>query len=104
VTALWRRMPLALRSRGPVGAGRIGTCRLARRLTEPLSRLPDLRYGDLNVRPTFALSFAVRSSAKTMLRRVGLLNTPDFRPGSARILDITVGDARGPNCSWINCR
>jgi hypothetical protein len=52
---------------------------LARRLARTRYRLDELAYGDLDVHATITLSYArLTDDAKVMLRRLALLDDPDF--------------------------
>jgi DNA-binding SARP family transcriptional activator/tetratricopeptide (TPR) repeat protein len=87
-------LPLALRIIGARLAAkphwRLGT--LARRLALARRRLDELTYDDLDVRATISLSYAgLAADAKVMLRRLGLLDAPDFPLwAGAAVLDVSL--------------
>jgi tetratricopeptide (TPR) repeat protein len=97
VVQLCGGLPLALRIAGARLAARPHwrIARLVERLGEPRQRLSELRHADLDVRATLALSFqGLEVAAKTMLRRIGVLDTPDFPAWvAAALLDIAIDDA-----------
>jgi DNA-binding SARP family transcriptional activator/Tfp pilus assembly protein PilF len=90
-------LPLALRIVGVRLAAKAHwpLATLTGRLADQRSRLNELTYGDLDVRATFALSYeALDESAKMMLRRLSLLDTPDFPAwAGAALLDISPDEA-----------
>jgi DNA-binding SARP family transcriptional activator/tetratricopeptide (TPR) repeat protein len=90
-------LPLALRIVGVRLAAKIHwpLATLIGRLADQRRRLNELTYGDLDVRATFALSYeALDEQAKVMLRRLSLLDTPDFPAwAGAALLDIGLDEA-----------
>jgi hypothetical protein len=90
-------LPLALRIVGMRLAAKAHwpLATLAGRLADQRRRVTELTYGDLDVRATFALSYeALDEPAKVMLRRLSLLDTPDFPAwAGAALLDISPDEA-----------
>ncbi|MBV9382888.1 MAG: tetratricopeptide repeat protein [Streptosporangiaceae bacterium] len=90
-------LPLALRIVGVRLAAKAHwpLATLIGRLNDQRRRLNELTYGDLDVRATFALSYeALDEPAKAMLRRLSLLDAPDFPAwAGAALLDIGPGEA-----------
>ncbi|MBV9450635.1 MAG: tetratricopeptide repeat protein [Streptosporangiaceae bacterium] len=90
--ALCGGLPLALRIVGVRLAAKAHwpLAKLIGRLSDQRRRLNELTYGDLDVRATFALSYdALDEPAKAMLRRLSLLDAPDFPAwAGAALLDI----------------
>jgi len=68
---------------------------LAGRLARTRHRLDELAYGDLNVRATISLSYArLTDNAKVLLRRLALLDAPEFPlRASAAMLDLSLDEA-----------
>lgn len=101
-------LPLALRVAGARLAARPHWCiaKLVERLGESRRRLNELSHGDLDVRAIFATTFqSLDVAAKTMLRRLGLLDVPDFAPWvGAALLDITVADAEEVLACLVDAR
>jgi len=74
-------LPLAVRIAGARLAGRPHwkLSRLTAVLDDDRRRLDELRAGDLNVRASIAVSYRLLGTdARTALRRIGLLDAPDF--------------------------
>ena len=92
LTVLCGGLPLALRIVGVRLAAKAHwpLAKLIGRLSDQRRRLNELTYGDLDVRATFALSYdALDEPAKAMLRRLSLLDAPDFPAwAGAALLDI----------------
>jgi DNA-binding SARP family transcriptional activator len=90
-------LPLALRIAGARLAARPHwpVAKLTGRLADARRGLSELVHGDLDVRASFALSYeSLEPVAKTMLRRVSLLDAPDFPAWvGAALLDIGTGEA-----------
>jgi DNA-binding SARP family transcriptional activator len=90
-------LPLALRIIGARQAAKPHwqLTTLARRLADTRHRLDELRYGDLDVRATISLSYAgLPGNAQAMLRRLSLLDGPDFPLwAGAAVLDVSLDDA-----------
>jgi len=65
------------------------------RLADERHRLSELAYGDLDVRASFAVSYAqLDEAAKAMLRRLSLLDAPDFPAwAGAALLDTSPDEA-----------
>lgn len=97
LTGLCGGLPLALRIAGARLAARPHwpVAKLAGRLADARQGLNELVHGDLDVRASFALSYeSLDEAAKTMLRRVSLLDAPDFPAwAGAALLDVDPGDA-----------
>ncbi|MGH3977510.1 MAG: BTAD domain-containing putative transcriptional regulator [Pseudonocardiaceae bacterium] len=91
-------LPLALR----IAAGRLAARpdwtvgRLAGALTDERRRLDELRLGDLEVRTSLQLSYdALDATARRVLRRLGMLEAPDFAAWvAAAVLDVPLARAR----------
>jgi DNA-binding SARP family transcriptional activator/tetratricopeptide (TPR) repeat protein len=90
-------LPLALRIVGARLAAKAHwpLAKLADRLADKRHRLNELTHGDLDVRATFSLSYeALDEPTKAMLRRLSLLDAPDFPAwAGAALLGISPGEA-----------
>jgi DNA-binding SARP family transcriptional activator len=92
-------LPLALRIVGARLAARphwlVAT--MAGRLADGRQRLSELRHGDLDVRASMALSYqGLRPAEQALLRRIGLLEVPDFPAWAcAALLDCGLRYAQG---------
>jgi DNA-binding SARP family transcriptional activator/tetratricopeptide (TPR) repeat protein len=92
-------LPLALRIVGARLAARphwrLGV--LARRLEDGRRRLGELSHGDLDVRASIGVSYqGLAPAAQMLMRRVGLLDAPDFPVWvGAALLGIRLGEAAG---------
>ncbi|MBC6457907.1 AfsR/SARP family transcriptional regulator [Actinomadura sp. HBU206391] len=90
-------LPLAVR----IAAARLAAkphwpvARMVTRLRNERDRLDELAYGGLEVRAGLALSYAgLDDAAKTMFRRAGLLDLPDFAGwAGAALVDATPAEA-----------
>jgi DNA-binding SARP family transcriptional activator len=101
-------LPLALRIAGARLAARPHwhLAVLAERLTNTCRRLDELRYGDLDLRATIALSYnGLTAPAKTLLRRLSLLDVSDFPVQiGAALLDSDVERAEELFDALLNAR
>ncbi|MGH2771022.1 MAG: ATP-binding protein [Actinomycetota bacterium] len=82
-------LPLAVRIAGAklVTRPAMSVAELARRLGDEQHRLGELAAGDIEVRASFALSYAGLGPAEArMFRRLGLIAGPDFGVGAAAAL------------------
>lgn len=90
IARLCGHLPLALRIAGGLLATRPSwtLAKLARRLRDERRRLDELRLGDLEVRGSFALSYAaLDDEAARVFRRLAVLSGPDFGTGVVTALD-----------------
>jgi tetratricopeptide (TPR) repeat protein len=97
LAALCGGLPLALRIVGARLAAKPHwpLAKLAGRLADKRHRLNEFTHGDLDVRASFTLSYeALDSAAKAMLRRLSLLDAPDFPAwAGAALLDSSPAEA-----------
>ncbi len=91
------RLPLAMRIAGAKLAAKPhwSVADLTGRLSDQRRRLDELTFGGLEVRAGLALSYdSLPPATRTLVRRLGLLDAPDFAPWvGAALLDIPVSDA-----------
>lgn len=90
-------LPLAVRIAGARLAARPhwSLARLAAALADEQNRLDELTLGDLEVRSSLALSYGgLDSVARVAIRRLGLLEAPDFAAWvAAAVLDVSLPEA-----------